>query len=230
MFEEYRYITPGKNTAPPTEVYCRRPEIRDWILSCRPACACIFESSRGSWFCQNVYCKKHGQKQRIDRKERVLAWGIPCDPAAAVVLKFDAFVSFSDIGKARGRFLTLLKRHRPDLAYFWTVEWVDFIPHINMTILRFMDDLVGQVKECWNTALKEIGIPDPEARRTYCLPVRNYTKWVNYVFKSKQVLPARLCRPVMAQCRCPFWNFSKSYSVQVATSSSPLTAGSEGAV
>jgi hypothetical protein len=211
----FSYIAPGKITPMPQEVDCSSEVIKQCVLSCRPACECIWASTGGTFFCRNVHCRRHGQKQRIDRKEKVLSWGVPTVPAAAVVLHFDAFVSFSEISMARSSFLNGLRQRVANLAYVWTLEWVDFIPHLHMTISRFTSDLPLAVRECWVPALADIGLPNPERRRTYCRPVEDYEGWIDYIFKAGQVLPARQCRPKMRGQRCAFSNHSKNYPVEV---------------
>lgn len=191
------------------DVKCCQHLLR-WIKRCRPGnqCSLTYHKCR---FCKRAWCHQHGQYQRIERCNKVLAWGVPSD-AHAVVLHFPCVLTSKLVTKARSLFIKLVRQDIPELEYLWTLEFIDYVPHLNMTILCYASDSLKQiVKRCWTEVLERLGTPNARKERCYCVPVNDYVDWLNYIHKTKQVLPAKQCPPRRSDLRWEYSRASKGY-------------------
>ena len=199
------------------------PDHFDWIKNCHPSCQCGL-SFHLCKFCRRDFCTRHGQYQRIEDCNRVLGWGQPSVPCWSLSLPYGVILDSSLVSKTRGYFIELLKEQVPELGYLWRMEWVDFAPHIHMTILCYATHLETLVKPCWTEALQSIGHPDPSGARVSCTPTENYVKWLEYIFKTKMVLLSEQCPPRAKSLRWRYWNYSKNYPQKCTVRTRPSYA------
>ena len=150
-------------------------------------------------------------------------------PAYAVVLHFGHALTARLVSRARAMFLKLLAARIGKFEYLWTLEFVDKVPHLNLTILpqaeatilcyvthsfrQSPDEQIKQAvkEEAWTEVLTAMNHPKPSKERCYCVQVRSYDKWINYIHKTKQVLTGKFCPPRHKELRWAFSGKSKGY-------------------
>src|SRR5262249_7005854 len=76
-----------------------------------------------------------------------------------------------------------------NFQHLWTVEFSRRIPHLNIIVKATNVSKPPYIRWLFVRALKKLGHPTPEDTRVYFQPVRNWSKVVNYIFKTKQRLP-----------------------------------------
>jgi hypothetical protein len=104
-----------------------------WIRDCRPHCACQASFTlRG--YCTFDYCPKHGRPQRIEKANRILSMGEPATDAYALTLPYGTMLAPNRIATARRHFLKTLQRMRPGIGVLWRLHFLNFVPHLNLTI------------------------------------------------------------------------------------------------
>ncbi len=183
---------------------------------CRPHNACQRGYIQRS-YCIHDFCKRHGQFQRIDKAERILALGKPDVPAYAVTLPYGAILAPPRVAKARKHFLKQLCYHEPEVGYLWRLHFIDFVPHLHMILLvndnRSNDkpNCTNYIKPFWNESLSLIGHPHPSSERVQCEPVKTYKAWVRYVFQTGKTLSAKECPPKIPFSRWSFWDWNKAF-------------------
>lgn len=168
-------------------------------LHWKPDDHCNYQSLFG-YYCSRPWCPKHGQSNRIEHAKKFLRQVVPGTKYLYATFNFNAYVLPDDVSKARTYLLDKLKQKFPLPHYCWTLEFKNFVPHLNLilasekayilcsvhTPLRF------SVKDIWSKALERIGIPEPTRRKVQELEeVKDIGKCVNYIYKTKQVLPAK---------------------------------------
>lgn len=167
-------------------------------------------------YCKHDYCPQHGQYQRIEKANRILALGEPAGDAYAVTLHFGASLTPEPVSQARRHLLKKLTRYT-DLAYVWRLHWRHRIPHLHMTILLGYTNrskLTSLIKQVWTESLTRIGHTEPDRERVYCKPVESYKLWVDYIFQANKLLTEKDCPPKMPDNKHQ-WRFggisSKAY-------------------
>jgi hypothetical protein len=148
--------------------------------------------------CTSWSCSKHGQRNRIDIVkpfERV----VPIDDVYIAVLNFAAFRFPSQVSSARQDLLYRLRNEIQPL--FWTLHFVQQIPHLNLCFRPQCSMVIDNSKNrgVWreiNQAKFGVELSHLDA---YVRPVRNWTKCVRYFYQTNKRLRPDECPPAMVK-------------------------------
>jgi hypothetical protein len=164
-----------------------------------PNCACSL-NYEGCRRCRKWSCSIHGQGNRIDIV-KPFEQVVPIDAVFVAVLHFGEFRFPSQVSSARTDFLYRLRNDVQPL--FWTLHFVQQIPHLNL-VFRFnhsMEMHNSKNRGVWREIIQakfgtELGRND-----VYVRPVRNWTKCVRYFYQTNKRLRPDECPPVMGKVK-----------------------------
>lgn len=154
-------------------------------------------------FCQKKWCYRHGQYQRIELCNAKIEQLDHSKQYHCCVLNFGEFFNSKRIMTAFKRFKRMCKENGLNIVD-WTIHFKYFIAHINLTILCSTIKHGDHMKQYWTDCLNFIQHTSPNKPRTYFVPCKNLIKWTNYIYRTKQIIPARECPPKHKEFRFDF--------------------------
>lgn len=158
----------------------------------KPATHCNYRLPYKTW-CTRPWCPRHGQYQRIEHHHTFYR-NLDRGNYYAGMFAFDAYLWPEHVTEARRYLFEQIKRIATVKDYCWTLEFKNFVPHLNVSINLCYRTLPStHIKEIWNEALARIGIPDPSTRHVWWHLAYDLHRWTKYMYKTKQVLTPEEC-------------------------------------
>lgn len=162
-------------------------------------------------WCTSHYCTKHGQYQRIETRNQ-FGDQPPGTTALAIVLQFGHFLHPKMASQVRQNFIMKLTKIGIKNDYIWRWEFGQNSVHLNCCYLcySFRHFEIESKALCINFTNQLYEGPKGSAH-SHVSVVRDWDDWLDYIFKTKQVLPPEQCPIKIPGQKWYSWGCSKGF-------------------
>lgn len=140
---------------------------------------CVRGDDPRKW-CARPWCARHGKTQRIWKMEASSDKRGDAQHLYMATLPYRGYFTRHKIRAARKKLVDWCDYRK--LGLIWTLEFVDFAAHLNLTIFSYTQVWVESLRTHWLHCLKTIGHPDPDSVRVSIQPCRDIDEWSAYMF------------------------------------------------
>jgi len=162
-------------------------------------------------FCTSDFCHRHGQYQRIIDRQKVGSQPNDDWTCWAAVVQFGVDLPAPVAAKCKNTIRDALDWSMTNWHWLWRWEWKNWKLHLNMTILCSPNCGRSDIATHLHKPKFKLGLDDSTTYKTYCLRVRNWDKWHDYLFKTKSILAYHECPPKIDKQRWSYWGMSKGF-------------------